>query len=78
MGTNMAKAVPVFGDSIRYLLLGGNIVGENALLRFYVLHCVILPLVAVLGIAVHLWRVRKDGLAGSANRLPAAKSKGRS
>lgn len=78
VGTNMAKAVPVFGDSIRYLLLGGNIVGENALLRFYVLHCVILPLVAVFGIAVHLWRVRKDGLAGSANRLPASKSRGRS
>ncbi len=33
----------------------------NALLRFYVLHCVILPLIAVLFLAVHLWRIRKDG-----------------
>ena len=61
VGTNMIKAMPVFGAPIRYLLLGGNIVGENALLRFYVLHCALLPVLLVLGIAVHLWRVRKDG-----------------
>ena len=66
VGTNMVKAMPVLGPRIRYLLLGGNIVGENALLRFYVLHCVILPLALVLLVALHLWRVRKDGgLAGS-------------
>ena len=41
--------------------LGGNEVDANALLRFYVLHCVILPLVAVLLVAVHFWRIRKDG-----------------
>jgi len=41
--------------------LGGHIVGENTLLRFYVLHVVILPLLAFLFIGVHLWRVRKDG-----------------
>jgi quinol-cytochrome oxidoreductase complex cytochrome b subunit len=36
-------------------------VGENTLLRFYVLHCVAVPLAAALLIAVHFWRVRKDG-----------------
>ncbi len=46
---------------MRFELLGGNLVGENALLRFYVLHCVVLPLLAVLFIAVHFWRVQKDG-----------------
>ena len=61
VGTNMAKAMPVVGDETRFLLLGGNEVGENALVRFYVLHCVVLPLVATLLIAVHIWRVRKDG-----------------
>jgi quinol-cytochrome oxidoreductase complex cytochrome b subunit len=66
VGTNMVKAMPVLGPAFRFLLLGGNIVGENALLRFYVLHCVFLPLALVLGVAVHLWRVRKDGgIAGS-------------
>jgi quinol-cytochrome oxidoreductase complex cytochrome b subunit len=61
VGTNMVKAVPVIGPSIRFLLLGGNVVGENALLRFYVLHCVLLPLAITFGIALHMWRVRKDG-----------------
>jgi quinol-cytochrome oxidoreductase complex cytochrome b subunit len=61
VGTNMVQAMPVLGPRFRFLLLGGNIVGENALLRFYVLHCVILPLALALGVAVHLWRVRKDG-----------------
>jgi len=69
VGTNMARAMPLLGSEVRYLLLGGNIVGENALLRFYVLHCVLLPLVLALGVAVHLWRVRKDGgVVGSGGR----------
>ena len=61
VGTNMMKAVPVFGEKIRFLLIGGNIISANALLRFYVLHCVILPLVMALLIGVHFWRIRKDG-----------------
>ncbi|MEX2215086.1 MAG: cytochrome b N-terminal domain-containing protein [Phycisphaeraceae bacterium] len=44
-----------------YLLLAAPTVGENALLRFYVLHCIGLPLVAATLIAVHFWRIRKDG-----------------
>jgi quinol-cytochrome oxidoreductase complex cytochrome b subunit len=69
VGTNMVNAMPIVGRQVRFLLLGGNIVGENALLRFYVLHCVLLPLGLVLGLAVHLWRVRKDGgVLGSAGR----------
>jgi cytochrome b6 len=61
VGTNISSAVPLFGDKIRFLLLGGHSVNANALLRFYVLHCVILPLTAVGFLAVHFWRIRKDG-----------------
>ena len=61
VGANMAKAVPLMGEDIRFLMLGGTEVGENALIRFYVLHCVVLPLVLTVVIALHLWRVRKDG-----------------
>ena len=61
VGTNILSSAPFVGPQLRYLLLGGNLVGENALLRFYVLHCVILPLLAALLIAVHFWRIRKDG-----------------
>jgi quinol-cytochrome oxidoreductase complex cytochrome b subunit len=49
------------GSDARFALLGGRFVGEGALLRFYVLHCVGIPLVAGVLMAVHFWRVRKDG-----------------
>src|SRR5207253_7468242 len=49
------------GSGARFLLLGGRAVGGETLLRFYVLHCVAIPLAAALLIAVHFWRVRKDG-----------------
>ena len=61
VGSNIASAVPVMGNKIHFLLLGGNAVNANALLRFYVLHCMILPLTAMFFIAIHFWRIRKDG-----------------
>jgi cytochrome b6 len=61
VGSNIASAVPVIGAKMRFLMLGGTAVNANALLRFYVLHCVILPVTAVIFIAVHFWRIRKDG-----------------
>src|SRR5271167_473345 len=61
VGSNIASAVPVLGNKVHFLMLGGTAVNANALLRFYVLHCVILPVIAVLFVAVHFWRIRKDG-----------------
>ncbi len=61
VGSNISAAVPVVGDKFHFLLLGGNQVNANALLRFYVLHCAILPVTAVLFLVVHFWRIRKDG-----------------
>lgn len=61
VGSNIASAVPLVGDKIRFLMLGGHFVNANALLRFYVLHCMILPIVAILFVMIHFWRIRKDG-----------------
>src|SRR5215467_8177989 len=60
VGKNIISALPVIGNKVRFVALGGNIVGENALLRFYVLHVVILPLLAFLLIVVQFWRPQKD------------------
>src|SRR5437868_11151208 len=46
VGTNMAKYAPIAGPYTRYLLIGGLVGGDYALLRFYVLHVVGLPLAA--------------------------------
>jgi cytochrome b-561 len=70
VGTNIAAYAPVVGDQVKYLLLGGHVIGPMTLLRFYVLHCVILPLSMVILISLHIWRVRKDGLSGAS--APAA------
>ena len=76
VGTNMAGNAPVIGASgpggqavaggvdLRYVLLGAESVGEETLNRFYVLHCVGLPVLATVLMAVHFWRVRKDGVSG--------------
>lgn len=61
VGSSLAAAAPLVGGKIRFLMLGGNVVGPNALLRFYVLHCIVLPLGAVIFMAIHFWRIRKDG-----------------
>ena len=61
VGANIARHVPVFGERLSFLLLGGNYIGEYTLVRFYVLHCVILPAFMVMLIALHFWRIRKDG-----------------
>jgi quinol-cytochrome oxidoreductase complex cytochrome b subunit len=58
----------------KQLLLGANFVGEEALIRFYVLHVAILPLAIAALMGVHMWRVRKDGGLSrdeSAEPLPA-------
>ena len=61
IGTNFATYVPLFNTPSQILLLGGLEVGQNTLLRFYVLHIMVLPLVAAIFLAVHFWRIRKDG-----------------
>jgi cytochrome b-561 len=61
VGTNIASAAPVVGEKIRFLFLGGNEINQSTLLRFYVLHCVFLPVIVLLMFSWHMWRVRKDG-----------------
>src|SRR5215216_7788679 len=75
VGTNMARATPALGNEgpfgpqlgmtpyndVRFALLGGSIVDANALLRSYIWHCIAIPTIASVLMAVHFWRVRKDG-----------------
>lgn len=76
VGTNIAGYAPVVGDTAKNLLLGGSDVGQNALIRFYTLHIAVVPLVMIVMISVHLWRVRKDGglAANDAAQSAAASS----
>src|SRR6266404_1757293 len=78
VGSNMARATPLLGyegpfaDFVganpiydaRAFLFGGGEIGPHTLLRFYILHCIFIPLVASILMAVHFWRIRRDGFSG--------------
>jgi quinol-cytochrome oxidoreductase complex cytochrome b subunit len=49
------------GGLQRFILLGSDEIGEEALIRFYLLHVMILPLALAILLGVHFWRIRKDG-----------------
>ena len=51
------------GSTLQDLLIGGDQIGPNTLLRFYALHVAVLPGLLIVMLAVHIWRVRKDGFA---------------
>jgi cytochrome b-561 len=70
VGTNIAKEAPLVGGAVRFVLLGGTEIGQSTLVRFYVLHVVVLPIAVLLLFAYHMWRVRRDG--GLAVTDPAA------
>ena len=46
-------------------VLGGRFVGEATLNRFYILHCVAIPLAAAGLIAIHFWRCVRTGVSAS-------------
>ena len=78
VGSNMGRATPLLGHEgpfhevmgvnpiydARAFLFGGGEIGPHTLLRFYILHCIFFPLVASLFMAVHFWRIRRDGFSG--------------
>lgn len=49
------------GGLQKLILLGSEDVGEEALIRFFLLHVMILPIGLLVLMAVHFWRIRKDG-----------------
>src|SRR6266699_1410434 len=79
VGSNMGRATPILGHEgpghelipglnnvydARAFLFGGGEIGPHTLLRFYILHCIFIPLVARILMAVHFWRIRRDGFSG--------------
>ncbi|MBK6313895.1 MAG: cytochrome b N-terminal domain-containing protein [Blastocatellia bacterium] len=61
VGASIAGYAPFIGNDVKFLLLGDTLVGQEALLRFYVLHVAVLPVVMTFLVAFHFWRIRKDG-----------------
>jgi quinol-cytochrome oxidoreductase complex cytochrome b subunit len=60
VGTSMAEAAPLFGNEVNLLLRGSPDIAANGLLRFYLLHVVLLPLGAILVISIHYYKVSRE------------------
>jgi quinol-cytochrome oxidoreductase complex cytochrome b subunit len=60
-GTNLIKLIPLVGDWLYVIAVGGGNVCETALLRFYTWHLFGLMLPAAFLVGWHAFRVRRDG-----------------
>lgn len=61
VSTSILQYIPLIGNSLREIVLAGNEVNADTLLVFYNLHSSVLPILILLLMAYHFWRVRKAG-----------------
>ncbi len=64
VGTKVPAALPVVGPAASRVMAGGSTVGAATLTRFYAVHVVLLPILALVLAAAHLLLLRKHGHAG--------------
>ncbi|MBE9474739.1 MAG: cytochrome bc complex cytochrome b subunit [Chloroflexi bacterium] len=60
VGTSLFDYIPIIGEPLTRLLLGGPEVGTATLTNFYGLHIAVIPLAIFAIVSFHIWRVRKD------------------
>ncbi|MBI2822000.1 MAG: cytochrome bc complex cytochrome b subunit [Acidobacteria bacterium] len=63
VGTDVAGQIPVAGHALARILRGGDDVTGATLSRFYGIHVAILPALATLVVAVHLFLVQRQGMS---------------
>jgi len=60
-GTNLVKSIPLIGNTLYTILVGGSQPGPSTLIRFYGWHIFGLTLAAGILTGWHIFRVRRDG-----------------
>ena len=61
VGTSLLKYLPLVGEGMRTIILGGQELNAPTLQTFYTFHTALLPALLVLLAIYHFWRVRKSG-----------------
>lgn len=61
IATSMLGYIPLIGVSLQELTRGGTEVGANTLRLFHSFHTTLLPLLFIVAMAYHFWRIRKEG-----------------
>ena len=63
IGASMTEATPVIGEQFNLLFRGAPELGANGLLRFYLLHVLLLPVLLFIFAGVHYYKVIIHGLS---------------
>jgi quinol-cytochrome oxidoreductase complex cytochrome b subunit len=61
VGTNLLKTIPWVGDGLYQIVVGGSVIGEQTIVRFYGWHIYGLAIAAILFVPWHIFRTRRDG-----------------
>jgi quinol-cytochrome oxidoreductase complex cytochrome b subunit len=61
VATSLLQYIPLIGSPLRDALLGGKEVGSVTLSNFFNLHTGVIPLLIIVLMAYHFWRIRRAG-----------------
>lgn len=61
VSTSLLSYIPLAGEFLREALLGGKEVGQPTLTNFFNLHTGVIPLLMIVLMGYHFWRIRKAG-----------------
>ncbi len=62
VATNMMALVPLFGEPLQRIVVGGSEYGHHTLTRFFALHAGVLPALLTVFLALHVVLFRRHGL----------------
>jgi len=61
VSTNIIGYLPLAGESLRTMIIGGKELNAGTLQTFFTFHTAVLPLLILVLVLYHFWRVRKAG-----------------
>ena len=64
VSTNIPKDIPLIGQFVARLMLGGDTVSGLTLTRFYAIHTLLLPALTAIFVLIHIYLVRVHDIAG--------------
>jgi len=71
---NIAKSTPIIGDYVAGVMRGGPVIGALTLSRWYATHVIFLPTGITLFVVIHVYLMRRHGIAGHFRPRPAPSS----
>jgi ubiquinol-cytochrome c reductase cytochrome b subunit len=63
IGASIVDRVPVIGNQLRNIMLGGPYIGGATLSRFFALHVFVLPGLTIALVGLHVWLILRNGVS---------------